>query len=36
MIFIIMLFFMAVSCTQAEDPCKDYEGRAISKSRVHR
>lgn len=24
MIFIIVLLFMAVSCTQAEDPCKDY------------
>lgn len=24
MIFIIILLFMAVSCTQAEDPCKDY------------
>ena len=25
MIFIIILLFMAVSCTQAEDPCPNYE-----------
>ena len=24
MIFIIVLLFMAVSCTKTEDPCKDY------------
>jgi len=25
MIFIIILLFLAVSCTQAEDPCPNYE-----------
>ena len=25
MIFIIILLFMAVSCTQADDPCPNYE-----------
>ena len=25
MIFIILLLFMAVSCTQDEDPCPNYE-----------
>ena len=36
MIFIIILLFMAVSCTQAEDPCKDYRVEHKSKKRLHR